>query len=139
MEDSVEVSFDNIDDIPTLRLILDSMGVDEDGIVVVELSEIPMEEGTEDGYSYYHYLTVLANKLEEGQTATTLVNLNRINVETLLGSYQIVEDAGTVTHKYVLRSAVKEDAQMAEDLYNCLVDIVAIVNNDYDRVLASIE
>lgn len=137
MEDSLELSYDNIDGIATLRMVLDSIGADEDGIVVLELSEIPLD-GTDD-YGYYHFMSVLANKLEDSQIPTTLTNLNQINMETLIGSYGIVAEAGTVVHKYVLRTAAKDAKATEEDLYNCLVDVVAIINNDYDRVLASIE
>ena len=136
-EDSVEFSYDNIDGIPTLRLVLDSMGEDESGIVILELSGIPLEE--EDRYGYFHFLSVVANKLEAGQIQGTLKNLNRINTEVLLGSFQIVEEAGTVVHKYVFKTVNDKPEETAEDLYNCLVDIVAVINNDYDNVLAAIE
>lgn len=137
MEDSLELSYDNIDGIQTMRMVLDSIGADEDGIVVLELSEIPMDG--EENYGYYHFMSVLANKLEDSQVAPTLVNLNQVNMETLLGNYAIVEEAGTVVHKYVLRTSNQDAEAAAENLYNCLVDVVAIINNDYDRVLACIE
>ena len=137
IEDSLEVSYDNIDDVKTLRMILDGMGPDEDGLVVLEVSEISIEE--EDKYAYYHFMAVLANKLDEDQYPGTLVNLNEINSESLLGSYQIVSEAGTVVHKYVLRTPTVSPESTQEDLYNCLVDVVAIINNDYVRVLEAIE
>ncbi len=136
-EDSLEIAYDNIDGVNTLRVILDGIGADEDGLVVLEISEIPIEE--EDKYGYFHFMSVLANKLDDDQIPATLVNLNEINSETLLGSYQIVSEAGTIVHKYILRTPLKDAEGTQEDLYNCLVDVVAIINEDYDRVLLSIE
>ena len=83
-------------------------------------------------------MSVLAGEITEAQTAKTLENLNEINMETLLGSYFVIREAGTLVHKYVLRTAKENAESAAEDLYNCLVDVVAIVNNDYDRVVAAI-
>ncbi|MCR5638244.1 MAG: YbjN domain-containing protein [Lachnospiraceae bacterium] len=136
MEDTVELSYDNIDGIPTLRVVLDSMGVDEDGLVVAEISNIPVEEDTK--YGYYHFMCILANKLEDSQVSETLVNLNRINMETLLGAYSVITEAGTVVHKYVLRTQEEKAEETADAIYSCLVDIVSIINNDYDRVLSAI-
>ena len=136
-EDSIELSYDNIDGIPTLRLVLDSMGQDESGIAILELSAIPLED--EEKYGYFHFMSVVANKLEAAQIPGTLKNLNRINLEVLLGSFQIIEETGTLVHKYVLKTVNEKPEDTAEDLYNCLVDIVAIINNDFDNVLSAIE
>lgn len=137
MRDSMELSYDRIEEIPTLRMVLDGIGEEEGGLVVLELSLIPMEENGSTGY--YHFMTVLASKLEASQIPSTLVSLNEINAETLIGSYQVISEAGTVVHKYVLRTEESSEEQTAEELYNCLVDVVAVINNDYDRVLGSIE
>lgn len=136
-EDSLELSYDNIEGIETLRLVLNALGEDEDGIAVLELSEIPVEE--EEKACYYHFMTVLANRLEDAQIPSTLVNLNMLNMETLIGAYQIVPESGTVVHKYVLRLSENQEEKAADELYSCLVDVAAIVNNDYERVLSSIE
>ena len=121
----------------TLRLVLDSIGDAEDGVIVTEVSEVPVEE-QDSSYSYFHIMSVLANEVTEEKLAETLVKLNEINMETLLGSYSVVADAGALVHKYVLRTPKAAAEQTAEELYNTLVDVVAIVNGDYDRVVAAI-
>lgn len=135
-EDTMEISYDNAEGTFVLRLILDSIGEGEDGVIVTEVSEVPVEE--QEKYGYYHIMSVMAGEIAEAQVAKTLVNLNEINLETLLGSYTVIPGAGTLVHKYVLRVANENAEETAEDLYNCLVDIVAIVDNDYDRVVAAI-
>lgn len=137
LADSLELTYDNIEGIPTLRMIVDSVGEDEDGLVVVELSEIPVDESAP--YGYFHFMSIMANKLEEANFKGTTANLNQINLDTLLGHYLIIEEAGTLAHKYVLKVRTDDENKAAEDLYNCLIDIVAIVNGDYDRVLGAIE
>lgn len=135
-EDTMEISYDNMDGTFVLRLVLDSIGEGEDGVIVTEVSEVPVEE--QQKYGYFHIMSVLAGEIGEGQAEQTLVNLNDINMETLLGYYSVIPETGTLVHKYVLRVA-NEDAEVtAEDLYNCLVDIVATVDGDYDRVVAAI-
>ena len=135
-EDQMELSYDNIDGEYTLRLVLDSIGDAEDGVIVVEVSRVPVEEQEE--YGYYHFMSVLANDITDAQLKNTLVNINEINTETLLGNYSVVPEAGAMVHKYVLRVNDENPEETAEDLYQCLVDLVAIVNNDYDRVLSAI-
>ena len=43
-EDTLELSYDNLDGAYTLRLVLDSIGEAEDGVIVVEVSEVPVED-----------------------------------------------------------------------------------------------
>ncbi len=135
-EDTMEISYDNMDGTFVLRLVLDSIGEAEDGVIVTEISEVPVEEPGK--YGYYHIMSVLANEIAEDQIADTLVKLNEINTETLLGSYLVIPEAGALVHKYVLRTANEKAEDAAEDLYNCLVDVVATVNGDYDRAVAAI-
>ena len=135
-EDTMEISYDNMDGTFVLRLVLDSIGEGEDGVIVTEVSEVPVEK--QEKYGYYHIMSVMAGEIGEAQVAKTLVNLNDINMETLLGNYTVIPEAGTLVHKYVLRVANEDAEAAAEDLYNCLVDIVAIVDGDYDRVVAAI-
>ena len=135
-EDTLELSYDNLDGAYTLRLVLDSIGEAEDGVIVVEVSEVPVED--QEKYGYYHYMSVLANEVSEAQFKTTLAKLNDINMETLLGNYFVIPDVGALVHKYVLRVNNEDAKSTAEDLYACLVEVVAQVNNDYDRVVASI-
>ena len=134
--DTIEMSYDNIDGTYTLRLVLDSIGDAEEGVIVVEVSKVPAEE--QEKYGYYHFMSVLADEVSEAQFKTTLANLHDINMETLLGSYFVIPDAGALVHKYVLRVNNEDPQITAEDLYGCLVEVVAQVNNDYDRVVASI-
>ena len=135
-EDTLELSYDNLDGAYTLRLVLDSIGEAEDGVIVVEVSEVPIED--QEKYGYYHFMSVLANEVSEAQFKTTLAKLNDINMETLLGNYFVIPDVGALVHKYVLRVNNEDAKSTAEDLYACLVEVVAQVNNDYDRVVASI-
>ena len=135
-EDTLELSYDNLDGAYTLRLVLDSIGEAEDGVIVVEVSEVPVED--QEKYGYYHFMSVLANEVSEAQFKTTLAKLNDINMETLLGNYFVIPDVGALVHKYVLRVNNEDAKNTAEDLYACLVEVVAQVNNDYDRVVASI-
>ncbi|MBR3516459.1 MAG: hypothetical protein IKO10_09110 [Lachnospiraceae bacterium] len=135
-EDTLELSYDNLDGAYTLRLVLDSIGEAEDGVIVVEVSEVPVED--QEKYGYYHFMSVLANEVSEAQFKTTLAKLNDINMETLLGNYFVIPDVGALVHKYVLRVNNEDAKSTAEDLYACLVEVVAQVNNDYDRVVASI-
>ena len=43
-EDSLELSYDNMDGTFVLRLVLDSIGESEEGVIVTEVSEVPVED-----------------------------------------------------------------------------------------------
>ena len=77
-EDTMEMSYDNMDGAYTLRLVLDSIGDAEDGVIVAEVSEVPVEE--QEKYGYYHFMSVLAIEVSEAQFKTTLAKLNDITM-----------------------------------------------------------
>lgn len=131
-EDSLELSYDNMDGTFVLRLVLDSIGESEEGVIVTEVSEVPVED--QEKYGYYHFMSVLADGITDDVLSDKLVSLNDENLETLLGSYLVIPGSGTLVHKYVLRTANEKAEETAEELYNCLVDIVAVVSNAYDRL-----
>lgn len=131
-EDNLEISYDNMDGSFVLRIVIDSIGETEEGIIVTEISEVPVEE--QEKYGYFHFMSVIEDGITEENMADKLVSLNEENLETLLGNYLVIPDSGTLVHKYVLRTVNEKVEETAEDLYNCLVDIVAIVSNAYDRI-----
>ncbi len=134
--EGVETQLGERSDETTLNVIIEGLGEDEDGVIVCEISRIPVED--EEGSQYYSFYTVIADKLEEEVHAATLVNLNNLNMELLLGAYGIVPETGTLFHKYVYKAKQQEDADLTELLYGLFVDVVAIAYNDYDRLFDSI-
>ncbi len=134
--DGVEIKLGERDGETTVNAILEGMGEDEDGAIVCEISRVAEDEETGD--SYYSFYTVVADHLEESVHNGTMMNLNTMNAELLIGAYGILTETGTIYHKYVCKAMPMEDEQIAELLYSIFVDVVASVYNDYDRVFASI-
>ncbi len=134
--EGVEVKLGERDGETTVNAILEGMGEDEDGAIVIEVAQIAADD--ENGDSYYSFYTVVADHLEESTYSATLMNLNTMNAELLIGSYGILPDTGTIYHKYVCKVLPAEDAAAAEQLYSLFVDVVASVYNDYDRVFGAI-
>ncbi len=134
--DGVEIKLGERDGETTVNAILEGMGEDEDGAIVCEISRVAEDEETGD--SYYSFYTVVADQLEESVHSGTMMNLNNLNAELLIGAYGILTETGTIYHKYVCKALPMEDEQAAELLYSIFVDVVASVYNDYDRVFASI-
>ena len=134
--EGVEIKLGERDGEITVNAILEGMGEDEDGAIVCEISQVAADD--EAGDTYYSFYTVIADQLEESTHAGTVVNLNTMNAELLIGAYGILTETGTIYHKYVCKSLMKDDEQTAALLYSIFVDVVASVYNDYDRVFASI-
>ena len=135
-DEGVEIKLGERDGETTVNAILEGMGEDEDGAIVCEISQIAADD--EAGDTYYSFYTVIADHLEESTHTGTMMNLNDMNAELLIGAYGILTETGTIYHKYVCKVVTKDEEQVAELLYSNFVDVVASVYNDYDRVFEGI-
>lgn len=134
--EGVEIKLGERDGETTVNAILEGMGEDEDGAIVCEISQVAADDAAGD--VYYSFYTVIADHLEESTHGGTLMNLNTMNAELLIGAYGILTETGTIYHKYVCKVLPMKDTAVAELLYSVFVDVVASVYNDYDRIFSAI-
>lgn len=119
----------------SVRLTLDSIGEKEEGVVLLEMMKIDIE-GMED-YSFYNFFTVLAVNADENKAPAVLDNLNNLNKETLLGNYGLVKEEGIIYHKYIAKVPNLPSDEGVGYLYSSLVDILAVIDNDYNRAITT--
>lgn len=134
-EESIVASFENTDE-PSVNINFDSLGESENGVIVMTITKVPMEE-IED-YSYYNIFSVIAVNVENEGMSTVLENVNELNMECLLGNYGIVISDGILYHKHVVKVANTDDDNMIKELYDGLVDVIAIIDNDFDAAIGAV-
>ena len=104
-ENGVEWSIDESKGDAALRLLIDGIGPDEDGTILIELSKVPVEN-TDAGYYYYH--TNIAMDIDAPTIPAVLTKLNEINLRTVVGNFGIL--IATVDNEFVdLFLALKTD------------------------------
>lgn len=77
------------------------MGPDNDGVVVMEICRVPIDD--DEGCGYYQLYTTIFKELETERYPEMLVALNEINLSTVLGNYGILATHQMLYHKYVMR------------------------------------
>ncbi len=127
-ENGVEWSIDESKGDAALRLLIDGIGPDEDGTILIELSKVPVEN-TDAGYYYYH--TNIAMDIEAPTIPAVLTKLNEINLRTVVGNFGILSEERVMYHKYVLRTPVMDEEALYKLLDDTLVDVIATVDNEF--------
>lgn len=119
-----------------LRVMPDRMGPDEDGMVVMEVCRVPIDD--EYGHGYYQLFTTIAKDLPEEKYPTVLANLNEVNVSAVLGNYAVLSEHGMVYHKYVAKITEGTDEQTAKELLLVIFDVLGVIDNDFENVFLSL-
>lgn len=134
--DNIAGEIDSSDGTETLRIAPDQMGPDSDGIVVMEICRIPIDD--ENGCSYYQLYTTIFKDLEPERFPEMLVSLNEMNLSTVLGNYGILTTHQMLYHKYVLRLPACPDGELARALYGTAYDLLGIIDNDMPALAKAI-
>lgn len=135
-ESGVEWSIDESDGDVSLRLVIEGMGPDEDGTILIQLSKVPVENSDAE---YYYYHTNIAMDIEAATIPAVLANLNEINLRTVVGSFGILSEERVMYHKYVLRTPVMDEEALYKLLNDTLVDVVATVDNEFMEVFLALK
>lgn len=134
--DNIAGEIDSSDGTETLRIAPDQMGPDGDGIVVMEICRIPIDD--ESGCSYYQLYTTIFKDLEPEKYPATLASLNEINLSTVLGNYGILTSHRMLYHKYTLRVGACPGEELAKALYGTAYDLLGIIDNDMPELAKAI-
>lgn len=135
-KEGVDTQIDNSDGDIILRIIPDSIGPDEDGVVITEICKVPFEN---DEYGYFQIYTTIAKDVEKEVYPRALVKLNEMNLSSLIGFYGILSDYGMVYHKYIAKIREAAPAQMANELFDLICDVFGGIDNDYVEVFGAIK
>lgn len=115
-----------------VRVTADSIGDKEEGLVLLEINKIDIDE-LED-YSFYHFFSMLVVNIDESLYSKVLDRLNDLNKETLIGSYGLIKEDGIIYHKYVAKLANDDDeSKIVNYLFSSLENVLAVIDNDYNK------
>lgn len=115
----------------SISLTLEGMGEDETGVVLLDVAPVIIDAQVND-YEYYRFFTMFTASLENADMNKLLSNLAKLNDDALLGHYGVVEDEEFLYHRYVTKVAAGDVPAAVDYLYSTLVDVLAIVDHDYN-------
>lgn len=135
--DDIAGEIDSSDGTETLRIAPDRMGPDNDGVVVMEICRVPIDD--DEGCGYYQLYTTIFKELETERYPEMLVALNEINLSTVLGNYGILATHQMLYHKYVMRLPARADGDTVKALQGTVYDILGIIDNDMLELAKAID
>lgn len=121
---------------PVLRLSVEDMGPDRDGIIVMEFSAIPVED---ENHLYFHTLTAIVKDIPEEDYSKILLKLNVLNQGAVLGHYGILPEQGIIYHRYSPKVLKAPNNQLAQELFEIIYDVIGVINNDFVDVFLSMK
>lgn len=131
--EGIAVELDDTTKDITLRIMPENIGPDADAMVVMELCRIPVDDEECD---YFHFYTTIAKGLNPEFYGKNLLELNEMNLITLLGAYGILTDGDMLYHKHVSRISKCDDEKLVMDLLLTIVDIFGVIDMDYAKLLS---
>lgn len=126
---------EDIDGMEMLRVIMDELGDDEKGSVLIELCFLPLEgEGIPEDLSLFQIFTTIEKDIPKEKLGNILNKLNKINLDCMLGGFHIFEEQMQLYHKYIciVRGSSMED--MMFSIQPAINWIVSTVQESYEEL-----
>lgn len=126
---------EDIDGMEMLRVIMDELGDDEKGSVLIELCFLPLEgEGIPEDLSLFQIFTTIEKDIPKEKLENILNKLNKINLDCMLGGFHIFEEEMQLYHKYIciVRGSSMED--MMFSIQPAINWIVSTVQESYEEL-----
>lgn len=126
---------EDIDGMEMLRVIMDELGDDENGSVLIELCFLPLEgEGIPEDLSLFQIFTTIEKDIPKEKMGNILNKLNKINLDCMLGGFHIFEEQMQLYHKYIciVRGSSMED--MMFSIQPAINWIVSTVQESYEEL-----
>lgn len=118
-----------------LRLTSGQMGFDRDGTVLTELEQMEIND---KNHCYFQINTVIAKEIPREAYPKILMNLNAMNIRSVMGYYGILDDMGLLYHRYVAKFLNASDEQLAAELVEIIFDVLGVVSTDFDDVFEAL-
>lgn len=126
---------ETIEDMEMLRVIMDELGDDEKGSVLMELCFLPLEgEGIPEDLSLFQIFTTIEKDIPRERLGNILDRLNKINLDCMLGGFHIFEEQMQLYHKYIciVRGSGMEDMMLS--IQPAINWIVSTVQESYEEL-----
>ncbi len=125
------------DDMDILRAVLNGMGEERKGSLLLELAFLPTAEADfPDDFSLFQIYATIETDLAEEKLPGLFAELNKINLESILGNYAVFPEGNQLYFRYVgvVRGNTKE--VMMNTIQPALNWCVSTLDEDYDRLIA---
>ena len=116
------------------RLLLDGLGASQDGLAVLELNFLDdTEMGLEADEGILQFFVTFDVELDKSRLTQILAALNKINMGTTFGAFQLYTDEWQLYYRYT--QLVKlDEAGVPADAMKVLNWIMAFVDDAYDNI-----
>ena len=116
------------------RLLLDGLGASQDGLAVLELNFLDdTDMGLEADEGILQFFVTFDVELDKSRLTQILAALNKINMVTTFGAFQLYTDEWQLYYRYT--QLVKlDDAGVPAESMKVLNWIMAFVDDAYDNI-----
>lgn len=116
------------------RLLLDGLGASQDGLAVLELNFLDdTEMGLEADEGILQFFVTFDVELDKSRLTQILAALNKINMVTTFGAFQLYTDEWQLYYRYT--QLVKlDEAGVPADVMKVLNWIMAFADDAYDNI-----
>ena len=116
------------------RLLLDGLGASQDGLAVLELNFLDdTDMGLEADEGILQFFVTFDVELDKSRLTQILAALNKINMVTTFGAFQLYTDEWQLYYRYT--QLVKlDDAGVPAEAMKVLNWIMAFVDDAYDNI-----
>ena len=136
IEGAYETEYIDDEDGQSLMIMVDELGEEETGQVQVELSFEDNQEGAEE-VDYMDCLTIFGTfdfDLDVNRIDEIYDEINKMNLATILGSFQVFKEEEELFFKYALFLSGDDGAKIADDIEVVLNWIFNMFDLTYDSM-----
>ena len=116
------------------RLLLDGLGASQDGLAVLELNFLDdTDMGLEADEGILQFFVTFDVELDKSRLTQILAALNKINMVTTFGAFQLYTDEWQLYYRYTQLVKLDESGVPA-DAMKVLIWIMAFADDAYDNI-----
>ena len=116
------------------RLLLDGLGASQDGLAVLELNFLDdTEMGLEADEGILQFFVTFDVELDKSRLTQILAALNKINMVTTFGAFQLYTDEWQLYYRYTQLVKLDENG-VPDDVMKVLNWIMAFADDAYDNI-----
>lgn len=131
-----EIRMEEVDGLHMLRVVLDELGAEGEGSVLMELCFLPLgADGLPDDLRIFQIFTTIERNLSKDKLKEILLKLNGWNLECILGGFHVYEEEMQLYHKYVGVIRGNEAEQMLSTIQPAVNWIASTIMDSYDELI----
>ena len=116
------------------RLLLDGLGASQDGLAVLELNFLDdTDMGLEADEGILQFFVTFDVELDKSRLTQILAALNKINMVTTFGAFQLYTDEWQLYYRYTQLVKLDENG-VPDDVMKVLNWIMAFADDAYDNI-----